>query len=112
MVILDEGSRCRTARILTRGSKQTPNGATWVQYLREGWAQYFGNPRTIRLDPAGSFRSRAVADYCDRHGIFLDLVPGEAHWKIGGGEQAVQGLKSVMYKLCHAEETLETEPRP
>ena len=109
MVILDEGSRYRTARILTRGSKQTPNGATCVQYLREGWAQYFGNPRTIRLDPAGSFRSRTVADYCDRHGIFLDLVPGEAHWKIGGCEQAVQGLKSVMDKLCHAEETLEPE---
>ena len=22
-----------------------------------------------------------MSDYCHRHGIFLDLVPGEAHWK-------------------------------
>ena len=50
-----------------------------------------------------------IVDYCDRHGIFLDVVPGQAHWKIGGCEQAVQGLKSVMDKLCHAEETLDPE---
>ncbi|CAE7275475.1 unnamed protein product [Symbiodinium sp. CCMP2456] len=65
--------------------------------------------RTLRLDPAGSFRSQAILDFCDRHQIFLDLVPGEAHWKIGVCEQAVQGLKSVMEKVCRAEGTLTAE---
>ena len=109
LVIIDEGSRFRIARMLSKGPKQQPSGATCVQYLREGWAQVFGNPRTLRLDPAGSFRSQAIRDYCDRHQVFLDLVPGEAHWKVGVCEQAVQGLKSVMDKLCRAESTLEAE---
>ncbi|CAE7198887.1 unnamed protein product [Symbiodinium sp. KB8] len=95
--------------MLSKGPKQQPSGATCVQYLREGWAQVFGNPRTLRLDPAGSFRSQAIRDYCDRHQVFLDLVPGEAHWKVGVCQQAVQGLKSVMDKLCRAESTLEAE---
>ena len=109
LVIIDEGSRFRIARIVSQGPKQQPSGATSVQYLREAWAQVFGNPRTLRLDPAGSFRSQAVKDYCDRHQIFLDLVPGEAHWKVGPCEQAVQGLKTVMDKLCQAETTLAAE---
>ena len=73
MVIIDEGSRFRTARILTKGSKQQPTSAACLQYLREGWTQYFGNPRCLRLDPGGSFRSQAVQDYCDRNEIFLDI---------------------------------------
>ena len=109
LVIIDEGSRFRIAKILTQGPKQQPSGATSAEYLREGWAQIFGNPRTLRLDPAGSFRSQAIKDYCDRHQIFLDLVPGEAHWKVGVCEQAVQGLKMVMDKLCQSEGTLSAE---
>ena len=109
MVIVDEGSRFRVAKILSKGPKQQPSGATCVQFLREGWAQIFGNPRTLRLDPAGNFRSQAVSDYCTRHDVFLDLVPGEAHWKIGVVEQAVQGLKMVMDKLFLAEETISPE---
>ncbi|CAE7381300.1 GIP, partial [Symbiodinium sp. CCMP2456] len=106
MVILDEGSRFRIAKILSTGVKQQPSGADCIAYLREGWAQIFGNPRTMRLDPAGNFRSVAVSDYCHRHGIYLDLVPGEAHWKIGACEQAVHGLKTVMTKVCASEETV------
>ena len=93
MVIIDECSRFRTARILTKGSKQQPTAAACLQYLREGWTQYFGNPRCLRLDPGGSFRSQSVQDFCDRNDILLDIIPGEAHWQIGVCEQAVQGLQ-------------------
>ena len=99
MVIIDEGSRYRVARILSRGLKQTPSAATCIQYLREGWTQYFGNPSCLRLDPAGSFRSQALTEYCDRNAIYLDVIPGEAHWQIGACEQAVKGLKEVMTKM-------------
>ena len=109
MVVLDEGSRFRIAKVLSKGAKQQPSGATCVEYLREGWAQIFGNPRTLRLDPAGNFRSEAVSDYCHRNNVFLDLVPGEAHWKIGACEQAVQGLKTVMDKLCAADGMISAE---
>ena len=108
MVIIDEGSRFRTARIVTRGAKQQPSSATCLQYLREGWTQYFGNPRCLRVDPAGYFRSQTVTDFCDRNQILHDVVPGEAHWQIGTCEQAIQGLKEALHKL--AQEEPETDP--
>ena len=74
MVIIDEGSRYRTARFLSRGSKQAPNAQACLHYLQEGWVQYFGHPRCLRLDPAGAFRSQSVEDWCDKHGIYLDVV--------------------------------------
>lgn len=89
----------------------------FLTYLQEGWAQYFGNPQTLRLDPAGAFRSNEVEAYCDRKSIYLDVVPAEAHWKFGICEQAVQGLKEVMGKLVSedgeisAEEALSTAVR-
>ena len=109
MLIVDECSRFRAARILTKGSKQQPNAAACLGYLQEGWMQYFGKPKVMRLDPAGSFRSQAVEGFCDRHQIFLDIIPGEAHWKLGICEQAVRGLKEVMTKLCDGEPSLSSE---
>ena len=100
MLIIDEGSRFRAARILTTGAKQSPNAQACLHYLQEGWVQYFGHPRCLRLDPAGAFRSAAVEEWCDKHSVFLDIVPGEAHWKIGTVENAVRGIKDVMTKLC------------
>ena len=100
MLIIDEASRFRIARVLTRGLKQSPNAATCLQYFQEAWCEYFGYPRVLRLDPAGAFRSQTVENYCDRHSIHVDLIPGEAHHQIGVCEQAVKGVKEVMTKLC------------
>ena len=100
MIVIDEGSRFRVGRVLSRGSKQQPNAATCLDYLREGWIQYFGTPRAIRLDPAGCFRSQAVQDFCDRNHIYHDNIPADGHWQIGVCEQAVQGVKNVMTKLA------------
>ena len=109
MLIIDEGSRYRTSRIISRGPRQAPNAQQCLHYLQEGWVQYFGYPRCLRLDPAGAFRSQAVEDWCDRHSVFLDIVPGEAHWKIGACENAVHGVKEVMQKLCLHDSELTSE---
>ena len=109
MVIIDEGSRFRVARILSRGSKQQPNAATCIQYLREGWGQYFGMPRSLRLDPAAAFRSQAITDMCDREGIYLDNIPADGHWQIGVCEQAIKGLKHVMTHLASEREDVTPE---
>ena len=106
MLIIDEGSRFRTARVLTTGAKQAPNAQACLHYLQEGWVQYFGHPRCLRLDPAGAFRSAAVEEWCDKHSIYLDVIPGEAHWKVGAVESAVRGVKDVMTKLCSYDEEL------
>ena len=99
LVMLDENTRFRTARILTRGSKQQPSATHCLNYFQEGWVQYFGLPRTLRLDPAGAFRSQALEAFCDKHSIFLDVAPAEARWKIGSIEQAAQGIKEVLGKV-------------
>ncbi|OLQ15715.1 Ankyrin-2 [Symbiodinium microadriaticum] len=103
MIIVDEGSRFRAGRILSSGSKQSPNAQSCLSYLQEGWVQYFGFPSTLRLDPAGAFRSTAVEAWCDKHSIYLDIVPGEAHWKIGTVENAVRGIKELMTKLSSSD---------
>ena len=100
LLIIDEGSRFRVARVLSKGSKQTPNAASCLGYLQEGWIQYFGVPRVLRLDPAGPFRSHAIEHFCDKQGIHLDLIPGEAHHQIGVCEQAVGCVKEIMTKVC------------
>ena len=106
MIVIDEGSRYRVARVLTQGARQAPKAQDCIHYLQEGWVQYFGHPRVLRLDPAGAFRSAALEEWCDRHQIHLDIVPGEAHWKIGTVENAVKGVKEVMQKLCEHEPEL------
>eukprot|EP00439_Symbiodinium_sp_Y106_P070844 s93_g12.t1 len=109
MIVIDECSRFRTARILTQGSKQQPSAMACLNYLQEGWMQYFGRPKVLRLDPAGSFRSQTVESFCDRHHILLEIIPGEAHWKLGVCEQAVKGVKEVMGKLCEQDAGISAE---
>jgi len=50
-----------------------------------------------------------VVEYCDRHGIYLDLIPADAHWATGICEQAVQGTKTLMSKLAEEEPALPAE---
>ncbi|OLP92132.1 Retrovirus-related Pol polyprotein from transposon TNT 1-94 [Symbiodinium microadriaticum] len=100
LMVIDEGSRFRAAKVLTKGSKQTPNASLCLGFLQEGWIQYFGVPRVLRLDPAGPFRSHALEHFCDKQGIHLDLIPGEAHHQIGVCEQAVGSIKELMTKVC------------
>ena len=108
-VIIDEGSRFRVARVMKVGKKQTMNAAMFLSYLREGWIQYFGKPNVLRLDPAGAFRSHSVESFCDENEMYLDIIPGEAHWQLGTCEQAVKGLKELMTKLVEHEPTMSAE---
>ena len=111
-MVIDEGSRFRVGRVLLEGGQKKKLHATGVQAteaLKDCWIQYFGKPQTLRLDADGSFRSRAVEDFCDRQQIYLDMIPGEAHWKLGICEQAIQGTKMVMSKI--AEDEPEVSPK-
>ena len=100
LLLIDEGSRFRVGKIMKKGKHQTMSAPQFLDFLREGWIQYFGRPTTLRLDPSGAFRSHEVINFCDEQQIFLDVIPGEAHWKIGTVEQAIRGVKEVMTKLA------------
>ena len=100
LMFVDEGSRFRVGRMVLEGKKAHVNAPQFLEVFRESWVQYFGYPNQLRLDPDGTFRSSNVSEFCDRHQIFLDLTPGEAHWKLGICEQSIQGTKQIMSKLA------------
>eukprot|EP00435_Cladocopium_sp_Y103_P050270 s2801_g15.t1 len=93
LMLIDEGSRFRVGRLLGEGKKFHATAAQFLTTFQESWTQYFGYPNTLRLDPDGSFRSTHVEEFCDRHRIFLDVIPGEAHWKLSACEQAIKVRK-------------------
>ncbi|CAE6969386.1 RE2 [Symbiodinium sp. CCMP2592] len=106
---LKEGQPEKPRKVTVRDQdmpNQAPKAQDCIHYLQEGWVQYFGHPRCLRLDPAGAFRSAAIEEWCDRHNIFLDIVPGEAHWKIGTCENAIKGVKTLLDKLSLQDDTI------
>jgi len=82
------------------GKRTHVNAPQFISTFKESWTQYFGLPHTLRVDPDGTFRSTVVQDFCDQHHIHLHIIPGEAHWKLGICEQAIQGTKNLMTKLA------------
>ena len=100
LMVVDEGSRFRVGRVLLEGKKSHASAALFLETLRTCWIQYFGLPNVLRVDPDGSFRSTAVAEFCDRNQVYLDIIAGEAHWKLSACEQAIQAAKEIMTKLA------------
>ena len=109
VVFVDEGSRFRVSRVITRGKKQHPSAAQFISVLKEAWIAYFGIPLNLRVDPDGAFRSHGLADFCDQQRIFLDIIPGEGHWKLGVCERSIQAIKELLQKVCqdHPDSTIE-----
>lgn len=105
----DEGSRFRVARLTKHGKHQTMSAAIFLNFMREAWIQYFGAPHTLRVDPGDAFRSHELERFCDDHGIFLDVIAGEAHWQLRTYEQAIKGVKEVMTKLSQSNPDLTAE---
>lgn len=100
LLVIDEGSRFRVTRHVLSGNKKHISASQFISTLRESWFSYFGNPHTLRVDPDGAFRSHELSAYCDQQHIYLDIVPGEAHWKIGSCERGVQAIKDLVTKLA------------
>ena len=96
LLLVDEGSRFRVARMLHQGKKQHISAGQFISVLRESWTEYFGHPKTLRLDPDGAFRSRELEEFCDQQNIMLDIIPGEAHWKLGICERSIQSVKYLL----------------
>ena len=99
VMFVDEGSRFRVARVVLHGKHQHVSASLFISTFRECWTQYFGYPRTLRMDPDGAFRSVELADFCDQQQIYLDLIPGEAHWKFGTCERSIQATKTIVEKI-------------
>eukprot|EP00435_Cladocopium_sp_Y103_P070486 s548_g35.t1 len=97
--MVDEGSKFRVARMIHQGQKKHVSAGQFLSQFREAWVAYFGIPHTLRLDPDGAFRSHEVADFCDNHHIYLDIIPGEAHWKLSSCERSIESIKYLLEKI-------------
>ena len=100
LLYVDSGSRFKVARHIITGKRDHVTAAQFITTFRECWVEYFGNPRTLRVDPDGAFRSHELSSYCDANNIFLDIMPGEAHWKLSLCERGIQGVKELLSKMA------------
>ena len=109
-VLIDEGSRFRTAKVLCRGKKQTLNASVYSVLKRELdailWKTHNISVASCRCFPPK--QSWSILR-CWIHIFRLDMIPAEAHWKFGICEQAVRGLKEVMSKLVMNEPSITPE---
>lgn len=99
LVVIDEGSRFRMGKVLREGKKLSLTGEEFIQFFEEHWKPVFGNPSTVRLDPAGAFVSDQVDQYFSKRKIMLEHVPAESHWQIPLVERAIRTTKEMMNKL-------------
>ena len=100
LLFVDEGSRFRVVgRMILHGKKQHMSAALFLSTFKEAWVSYFGHPQTLRVDPDGALRSHEVSEYCDQQHIFLDIIAGEAHWKIGICERSIQTVKHLLEQV-------------
>ena len=70
-----------------------PTGMEVLQHLHQGWIQYFGYPRCIKLDKEGAHRSKQLDEWAEAHGVELEGIPAEAHGQIGKVERLIGTLK-------------------
>ena len=99
VLAIDEGSRFRIGFMFEEGKTQSIKATDFITFFENHWKPLFGNPATIRLDPAGSFRSQQLDDYFSNRGIMVEHIPAEAHWQIPLVERSIQTTKDMMSKL-------------
>ena len=71
---------------------------TVTQKFRELWIRPYGLPMELRVDPGGSYAS-SFRDYMQYHGVFLEVIPAEAHWRIGLVERRNSVLRDVLERI-------------
>ena len=98
-LMIDEGCRFRIGKIMVTGNGGI-NGTQMTEFYRDQWKPIFGKPRKLRVDPAGPWRSDAVAEYLGNEHVELETIPAEAHWGISHVERAIQCTKQIMTKLA------------
>ncbi|CAE7660472.1 RE1, partial [Symbiodinium sp. CCMP2456] len=80
------GDRFTVAAYVSRGGH-------WVHPQTHEKLQFM-----VIVDECSRFRaarSQHVESFCDRHQILLDIIPGEAHWKLGICEQGVSSEEAL-----------------
>ena len=67
------------------------------------WHQYFGHPKILRVDPDGAWKANKNLEKIENEGVYLDVIPGEAHHWISTVEESIREIKGCMFKLAAAD---------
>lgn len=106
LVVVDEGSRFRIARVL---SSSEGNQATWEDMKKivgENWFSTLGIPKVMKVDPAGPWMSQAATDYMDERNIEYVSIPAEAHWTTGIVESTIKTFKGILTNSWRSSQTV------
>ena len=78
MSILDENTRFEADAVIRK-----ERAALEIKVLEKIWLSWAGPMKVLRLDMSGSHMSAKFKEWADRHGIRLDMVPKNAHHRLG-----------------------------
>ena len=102
MGIVDQSTLLHQAARLPDLSSETT-----LRLFRDLWCKPYGFPQTIRVDPGGNYALN-FRNYVERHGIFLEVIPAEAHWRIGLVERRTCVLRDILERIVDAEAIMDT----
>ena len=94
--------RCGQVAFEQQGPRNINSEEAWRMYLHS-WHQLFGHPRVLRVDPDGAWKANTNLRRVESEGVFLDVIPGEAHHWISTVEESIREVKGCMSKLAAAD---------
>ena len=101
--IIDQSTLLHQAeRLSDRSSKCA------LEIFRRTWFRPYGFPLSIRVDP-GTIYAKDFRDYVERHGIYLEVIPAESHWRIGLIERRNSVLRDILERVIDAESVMNPE---
>ena len=74
------------------------NPETILKAILEMWYRPLGLPLKFRCDPGGEFGGEVIQFHM-RHGIIHDVIPAEAHHRLGKIERRNALLRSIVERL-------------
>ena len=79
-----------------------------LDIFRNLWFRPYGFPGTVRTDPGTNYGLH-FKQYLERHGIWLEVIPAEAHWRIGLIERRNSVLRDILERIIDAESIYDLE---
>ena len=97
LTIIDVASRYLVCR---RVADETTSSL--IRAIERGWIKVFGPPTVLRGDAASGTTSHQMLKWSDSMGIKLDVIPGEAHWRIGVVERSHQVMREALERFMES----------
>ena len=109
LIMIDLTTRFQAVEVLWSGKMNeagTDPGVRFMEVFASTWLQRRPRPEWVLCDPQTSLAYGDFPEFLSSTGIGLSVTPGEAHWQLGGVEEAVKATKKTMKKIRSQEPNL------